>query len=94
MLAAYCNEASLNEFVFRLLIRLAWYITSTAHLALTLHSEPPSNSGEVLGGLDLVRGFVDSSHGNAAGGLSYGGFILMCRRGGGSGLEVREAVCG
>ena len=30
----------------------------------------------------MVRGFVDSSHGNAEDGLSYGGFILMCRRGG------------
>ena len=80
VLAGYCNALMLNEFVFRILIRLARYLTNTAELSLTLHAEPPSKGGPV--GLDLVRGFVDSSHGNAPEGRSYGGFVLMCKGGG------------
>jgi hypothetical protein len=80
VLAAYCNALMLNEYVFRMIIRLARYLTNTAELSLTLHAEPPPEGG--VAGLDLVRGFVDSSHGNAPEGKSYGGFILMCRGGG------------
>jgi len=68
--------------VFRLIIRLGRYLTSTADLSLTLHSEPPSPIGVARVGVDLYRTYVDSSHGNATEGRSYGGFVVMCKGGG------------
>ena len=46
-----------------------------------MRSVPPSKDG-TRAGLDLFRANVDSSHGNAPGGRSYGGFVLTCVGGG------------
>jgi hypothetical protein len=94
VLASYCNEGSLHEYAFRLLIRLARYLTNTAGMSLTLHSEPPAHRGGVAGSLDLARAFVDSSHGNAEAGRSYGGFILTCRGGGALAWKCAAPVAG
>ena len=81
VLAGYINATMMNEMVFRLLIRIARYLTNTAKLTLTMRSVAPTKGG-ARKGLDLFRGFVDSSHGNAPGGRGYGGFVLTCRGGG------------
>jgi hypothetical protein len=82
VLASYFNPLKMSSIAFRLLLRLARYLTHTAHLSLTLHSEPPVSAGGSLAGVDLFTGYVDSSHGNAPAGGSYGGFVIMCRGGG------------
>ena len=46
-----------------------------------MRSVPPSKDG-TRAGLDLFRANVDSSHGNAPAGRSYGGFVLTCVGGG------------
>jgi len=81
VLATYVNELKINEMVFRLILRVARYLIHSAHLSLTLNSEPRAE-GVARQGLDLCTVYVDSSHGNAPEGRSYGGFILMCNRGG------------
>jgi hypothetical protein len=82
VLAAYCNPLKFSLCAFRLVIRLARYITNTPTLSLTLHSEPPAPAGTTRVGVDLYRTFVDSSHGNASEGRSYGGFVVLCKGGG------------
>ena len=83
VLAAYVNGTRMSELAFRLLIRIARYLTHTIHLGLTLISPPPAPlGGAPLAGLDFYSTYVDSSHGNAPDGLSYGGFIVVCDGGG------------
>ena len=83
VLAAYVNGTRMSELAFRLLIRIARYLTHTIHLGLTLISPPPAPVGGAPPlGLDFYSAFVDSAHGNAPDGLSYGGFIVVCDGGG------------
>ena len=81
VLAGYVNVNMLTEMAFRLLIRIGRYIAHTKDLTLTMRSVPPSKDGTRTC-LDLFRANVDSSHGNAPGGRSYGGFVLTCVGGG------------
>ena len=94
VLASYINGTKMSELVFRLLIRLARYIVSTRDLTLTLRSKAPSGSGMPQEGLDLFRGFVDSSHGNGPFGRSYGGFILLCDGGGALAWKMAAPIAG
>ena len=55
-------------------MRVARYITSTRGMCLTLTA--PSIAD---GGLDLFSIYADSSHGNGEDGVSYGGFVFVCR---------------
>jgi hypothetical protein len=85
VLAAYVNGTRMSELAFRLLIRIARYLTHTIHLGLTLISPPPAPLGGLTSpppGLDFYSTYVDSAHGNAPNGLSYGGFIILCDGGG------------
>ncbi len=77
--SSYCNALHSSEYLFRLIICLGRYIAKTANLSLTLHSKPPSPAGVDRVGADLYRTNVDSSHGNALEGRSYGGFVVMCK---------------
>jgi hypothetical protein len=81
VLARYLNEGRLTQRAFDYLIRVGRYIVDTKHLCLTLTVPEKAN-----GGLDLFSVYADSSHGNAEGGLSYGGFVCLSngRKGAGS----------
>ena len=94
VLASYINPNKISELVFRLLIRLARYLVSTRDLTLTLRSKAPPSPGAARDGLDLFRGFVDSSHGNAPSGRSYGGFVLLCDGGGALAWKMAAPIAG
>ena len=72
VIARYLNEPRFTVLAFEYLVRIANYLDSTKHLCL--HLTPPGVTPE---GLDLFSGYADSSLGNAGGGLSHGGFLLL-----------------
>jgi len=74
VITRYLSLTKLTQRVFGYLVRLARYLTSTKHLCLTLTA--PSIAD---GGLDLISVYADSSLGNGESGLTYGGFVIVCR---------------
>ena len=74
VLTRYLTESKITTRVFAYLVRVARYITSTRGMCLTLTA--PSIAD---GGLDLFSIYADSSHGNGEDGVSYGGFVFVCR---------------
>ena len=78
--SSFMNEASLTRRAFAHLLRLAWYLVNTGDLPLTLRNIGGS-PGQAVGD---VKAYVDTSHGNAAGGRSWGGFIILNTKGGGA----------
>jgi hypothetical protein len=93
VLASYINSPKMPELVFRLLIRLARYLASTRDLTSPFGPRPPRAQAP-RDGLDLFRGFVDSSHGNAPLGRSYGGFVLFCDGGGALAWKMAAPIAG
>jgi hypothetical protein len=71
-----------------------WNLVSTRDLTLTLRSKAPCSPGATRDGLDLFRGFADSSHGNCFDGRSYEGFILMCNGGGALAWKKAAPIAG
>ena len=71
----------LTERVFTHLLRLAWYLVGTKELPLVIHNDRVI-PGKAWGRSGLITAWVDSSHGNADGGRSYGGFVIMNNGGG------------
>lgn len=74
------NEKSLTRRAFAHLLRLTWCLAGTADLPLTLW-----NVGGLPGqSIGDIKAYVDSSHGNAPEGRSWGGFIILNPNGGGA----------
>jgi hypothetical protein len=71
-IARHANALRLTRHSFNMLLRLCHYIVSTKSMVLTLTSRERSNHG-----WDMFDVHADSSHGNAEGGRSYGGFVLI-----------------
>ena len=80
VLAGYMGP-KLTRRAFAHLLRAAHYLVSTADLPLEIHSEPQSPA-DAWSREGLFDTYVDSSHGNAEHGRSWGGFVLMHRGGG------------
>jgi hypothetical protein len=74
-IARYVNAKRITRRVFLALVRVARYLLGTVELSLTLRPQ-------VSGRNEPMRGFSDSSHGNAEGGRSYGGLVVLNRGGG------------
>ena len=66
------------------MLRLAYYLKDTMHMPLVLHTEPSSVGTRAWGAGGIIETFVDTSHGNAPDGKSYGGFVIMNKCGGGA----------
>ena len=79
--ARYMSEERLTRRGFAHLLRLSHYIVATADLPLVIHSDRPK-SAAAWGKEGLFETYVDSSHGNAHEGKSYGGFVIMHKGGG------------
>ena len=84
VLCRYMHEARLTKRAFSHLLRLAWYIVGTADMPLVIHSEDSreAEAGTSWDKTGLFTAWVDTSHGNAEDGASYGGFIIMNKGGG------------
>ena len=81
--ARYMSEERLTRRGFAHLLRLSHYIVATADLPLVIHSEPPESKSPTAWAKEgLFDAYVDSSHGNAYEGRSYGGFVIMHKGGG------------
>ena len=72
--------ARLTKRAFAHLLRLAWYLVRTQDMPLVIHSTP--EGGTVWNKDGMCSAWVDSSHGNAENGASYGGFVIMNNGGG------------
>ena len=74
VLCRYMHEARLTKRAFSHLLRLAWYIVGTADMPLVIHSEDSreAEAGTSWGKTGLFTAWVDTSHGNAEDGASYG----------------------
>ena len=81
-MAKYVNERRLTRRGFLHLLRLAWYLVRTKDLPLVIHAASARSDGQAWGTEGMFRAYVDSSHGNAEDGQSYGGFIIMHNGGG------------
>ena len=82
VMAKYVNERRLTRRGFLHLLRLAWYLVRTKDLPLVIHAASARPDGQAWGTEGMFRAYVDSSHGNAEDGQSYGGFIIMHNGGG------------
>ena len=80
-LARYQGDR-LTKKAFTHLLRLAWYLVKTQHLPLTIRTNPGSANGKAWDHAGVFTAWVDTSHGNADAGRSYGGFVLMHNGGG------------
>jgi hypothetical protein len=87
LLSRYVCPLRYTTLVRKYLLRVAHYLVETIALKLTIDTPPltamvaagrPQSSG-ATSSLDLFYADVDSSHGTAEGGLSFGGFVLMSK---------------
>ena len=73
----------MTHYVWRLIVRLGHYLVRTGSLHLYVSARnrrpAPASGGHARHdfSLDLFQAEVDSSHGNAEDGASYGGFMLL-----------------
>ena len=79
----------LTRRAFAHLLRLAHYLVETAELPLILRSEVCAD-GQPWSDEGVFDAYVDTSHGNATDGKSYGGFILMHKGGGALAWKCKE----
>ena len=83
VLSRYASVLRLTRYVWRLIVRLGHYLVKTG--SMHLHVSAPRRLPSTPSGgpsrhdftLDLFQAEVDSSHGNAEDGASYGGFLLL-----------------
>ena len=79
VLARYMGDR-LTKRAFAHLLRLAHYLVRTQDMPLVIHDVP--QEGPIWDRAGVCSAWVDSSHGNAYDGLSYGGFVIMNNGGG------------
>jgi hypothetical protein len=93
-LARYTNPQRFTPLILKYTQRVARYLLATIDLHLTIHSPKLTKSpgGGAPTGMDLFYADVDSSHANAEGGLSYGGFVLMCAGAGGGAIAWKSIL--
>ena len=76
VLSRHATPERITGFVYDCILRLGHYLVNTRHLCLNLTTPALEQHADGSSSLDLFETYVDSSHGNAEDGLSYGGFVL------------------